>query len=266
MAALIGMPRAVWRRQPQGPVDIDWRNPIAQKLCIAMFPCGGKAFDAVSGKLFDLMGIDTSPTIHGWAFRNAQANAGDHIELPFEMFGAVSVHCIVSRDASVDFIDGKVAEVATNRSSSSQPNFWEFNLGNGFGASGDKDKPRIGGTSSTVGVIYRNGIALSGTDPADLALTNGEFQSMTVTFPNAASSGSGVTRIMGTSNLYALVGRIPIILLYNKVLNLAEAMELYLAPYQIFQPRIARFILIPSSGPVTFKPFWARLRSLIIGV
>jgi hypothetical protein len=36
-------------------------------------------------------------------------------------------------------------------------------------------------------------------------------------------------------------------------------------PWQIFKPRIARFISIPSTGTVTFKPAWARSRSLIIG-
>jgi hypothetical protein len=41
--------------------------------------------------------------------------------------------------------------------------------------------------------------------------------------------------------------------------------EFFKNPWQIFKPRIARFISIPSTGTVTFKPAWARSRSLIIG-
>lgn len=50
---------------------------------------------------------------------------------------------------------------------------------------------------------------------------------------------------------------------FRRALNDGELIDLTANPWQLFKPRTARFISIPSAA--VFKPYWARSRSLIIG-
>lgn len=242
-----------WTRQPQTPVGIDWGNPLAKGLRAAV--SGISAYDFVTNKFLTVSGAFTkTATPYGVAHTTTAAAASTYIELPFEISGAVSVVTVVSRDVSATTTGtGKVAPVITNRTAN-QATFWEFNLGNGFGALGDIDKPRLSNDSAGFGTIYADGVALSGNNPVTTALTNGRFYTLAaVAASGATASGSGKMWLFAvlTASYFSLVGRMPLALVYDRALSAAEVKSLSDNPWQIFKSQSRRIWVGAAGGTNT---------------
>jgi hypothetical protein len=90
----------------------------------------------------------------------------------------------------------------------------------------------------------------SGTEPPSFSPT------ATSTPLRIGRRSDGATQLNGAVNLVAI---------WSRSLDSYEVNSISENPWQIFKHRLARFISIPSTAPVTFKPYWARSRSLIIG-
>ncbi len=246
-----------WTQQPQGPVEIDWSNPITRGLRAAVSGTG--AYDFVTKKSLPYAGAYSVTTQQGIAHKcNAVAiTTPQYIELPFELSGTLSVHAVVSRDATVGTDSSKVAELVTNRTNFAAT-FWELNLGNGFGAVGDYGKPRFSTNAVGIGSIYVNGALTTGNNPSDAILNNGQFYNITaVASSGATSSGSGKTWLLGArtaaANYYSLNGRAPLILLFDRAISESEVRSISQNPWQIFKP-ISRRIFVPvaaGGGDVT---------------
>lgn len=244
-----------WTRQPQTPVGIDWGNPLAKGLRAAV--SGISAYDFVTNKFLTVSGAFTkTATPYGVAHTTTAAADSTYIELPFEISGAVSVVTVVSRDVSATTTGtGKVAPVITNRTAN-QANFWEFNLGNGFGALGDIDKPRLSNNSAGFGTIYADGVALSGNNPATTALTNGRFYTLAaVAASGATASGSGKMWLFATltGSYFSLVGRMPLALVYDRALSAAEVKSLSDNPWQIFKSQSRRIWVVGAGGGISLS-------------
>ena len=225
--------REIWTRQPRQDVGIDWSNSLTDGLHAAVI---GNAYDAVSGKKLYSVGATNTATAYGIA-NTISVVASNRIELPFEVSGAVSVHTVVSRDASVAPTGAQyIAALVSNRTAG-QATFWEFNAGNAYGAVGDYDKPRFSSNSGGIGTLYLNGSALSGNNPAATALANGTFYGITaVAASGANSSGSGKLWLLGQNAAFAINGRMPLCCIWDRALRVAEVAAINANPWQIFQP------------------------------
>lgn len=239
-------PDAVEGRQPQYPAGIDQENSITKGLRVAVI--GGSTFDYVSKTFLASTGISSSLATPGKVSKTSNT-AGDKIVVPFEITGAVSIHFFGTRGATVPTSGpNTVATIASNRTAG-QGTFWECNLGNGFGAAGDKDKPRFSTNAVGIGTIYADGVALSGNNPATTALTNGQFYNMSfVASSGASSSGSGQIYLLGEAGLYALNGGSALILIWDRALSAVEVAALASNPWQVFTAPMPIWIGVASAA------------------
>lgn len=234
--------------QPQDACGIDWSNPITKGLAAAV--SGGLAYDYVTNTALASVGLSSAVTPFGMA-ATVSASEGSRIELPFEVSGAITVFALASRDGDTPSSGvNKVQVLASNRTAS-QSTFWEINLGNGWGADADKNKPRFSTSTVGIGSIYINGALDSGNNPSDTSLVSGHFYSVAfVAASGAPSSGSGKTWLFGESGIYALNGRVPLILLFSRALSADEVASLSSNPWQIFEPE-EQWIWVPDVSSST---------------
>lgn len=231
-APFLNVRRKTRTSQPQGPVGVDWGNPISQGLFASVV----NTFDFVSMKKLASTTINSVVCPFGFAMQS-DATTASFATIPKELSGAITVVSLVSRDASAVATTFKnLAPVATNKSAG-QSTFWEFSLGNSFGAGGDIDKPRFSTNAAGIGSIYLDGVLQSGNNPSANPLTNGRFYVVAaVATSGASSSGSGVTQLHGEANSYTLNGRTAVTHLWNRALTSAEIVSISANPWQIFQP------------------------------
>ena len=242
-----------WKSQPQVPAGVDWSNPLTRGLRAIVY--AGRPYNFATNRFLTSTVQGGAITPYGLGFASA-AVATNIVELPFELNGAVSIHAVVSRDASASGRDSgnpnSVASIAGNRSAALEPTFWEFNIGNSYGSASDVDKPRFINNAVAIGSIYLDGVLLSGTNPATTALTNGRFYSITASAASGATaSGTGKTRLFNLNGQYGLNGRVPLIALWNRALSESEIAELSENPWQLLQPRTQYIPVSVTSGPLT---------------
>jgi len=252
--------RLVRKYQPQDAVGIDWSNPLTQGLR-ALVNAAGAPRDAVTGRLLVNSGMTLTP-YRGGSVYAATVAATTRIELPFDLAGpAASIHVIAARDASATGASAanprSVAALFSDSTSGADPVFWEGNLGNSFGAVGDVNKPRFGTNAVGIGTIYRDGVALSGNNPATTALTNGQMYAMSfVASSGVTPSGTGKLLIFNARNLFTTDGRLQFFGLWDRALTAAEVRHLNENPWQLFAPR--RIWVSVAAAGSTFKSAWAR--------
>ena len=238
--------------QPQGRVTVanGWREKGLRGLLTST------PFNFADDKFVTGVSIPSIATPFGVAL-NPQKSAASYVEFPFELSTALSVFCLASRDGAVDTSGvGAVAAVASNRTAT-QPAYWEANLGNGFGAFSDKEKPRFSNNAEGIGAIYINGAVRAGTNPCDLSMVQGVFYSVLfATSVGALSSGSGVTRAFNIAGQFGVSARIPVFAIFDKNLLASDAVALHENPWQLFRADPIRIYSLPS-GPISIS--WSSL-------
>jgi len=234
-----------WDSQPQDAVEIDWSHPLTRGLRLAVI--GGQSRNLVDGVSASSVAL-ISPGV-GSEGRTWTADAPSAISnargivFPFDLSGALTVHLIVLRATSVNDADSsRVANAITNRNNS-QANFWQLNLGSGFGASGDDDKPRFATAAVGVGTIYANGTALSGNNPTTVALANQTWYRITAAKASGATDSSGTNQLTlgaeraAPTDYYGLNGSIALALAWTRELSATEIAQLAGREYELFAPR-----------------------------
>jgi hypothetical protein len=229
---------------------IDFNNPLAKGLKLAIIGSQG-AYDLVNRILLQQSSVNNGVSQYGQTLGSTPSN-GTTLYAPFEVYGAVSVHAVIRKNASATTSGaGKVATIATNRVTGGESNFWSLNVGNGFGSFGDIDKPRAQNASQGIGSIYVNGQLTSGNNPSNTNLTNGQWYSLTFTEASQATqSGSGRTEIFSEQG-GAFVSSVDIAYFYifNKELSAKEVLSLHQDPRQfIYATREKRIYTAVSSG------------------
>jgi len=220
-------------KPPMG-TPIDWSNPLTQGLVGAWaFNEGGgtSAYNLVSGKTNLLNGAVV--------YKNSEVSfpgaATDNIILDTTA-KVVNFTFITECTRSTDTLTygpQMVQEAFTIGTG-----MFEFNMGNGYGAAEDIDKPRIAvisGGGSVTGFL--NGKQMATCNPFPLAAVNGNYDTYAGVVTGATPSDQ-VFRI-GTANAtYALKGSIKWFLLYNRALSPSEIASLSANPWQIYEPEI----------------------------
>lgn len=252
--------RKPWTRQPQGTaVSVDWSNPLTRGLRLAVI--GGSPQNIVTGQMPAGINRLSSGVASEGQVWTGDAPSGTinsrGIVFPFDVSGALTVHTIVLRSASVNDADSSRIATVIGNLDNGQANFWHLNLGNGFGAAGDDNKPRFSLSAAGVGTIYADGIALSGNNPATTALTNGQWYRMSAAKPAGATDTSGTNRISiggqrsSGGAYYGLNGSIALVLLWERELSAVEISQLTRREYELFQPRSIRVPVSVGGGSVT---------------
>jgi hypothetical protein len=265
MANLIGMPRAAWRRQPQCFVDIDTNDSLGSRCILAINFATGLAAQRSSTNTGIITGA--LPYIgnehRGYGFNtlgtgtNSKIVYATSININPTRLTVFSRHFIVSEAAS----NGRLYESVSSSSFLAQSGGdWSRAV------SGSLQYAIPFGLEATKG--YRT-VAISYPPPGTVpeSYING------LPVGNSAS-GTGIGNVIAVSGLVIgnrnsndrpLSGAMYSLLFFDSNLDKQDILRLHYNEWSIFKPRIARFISIPSTGPVTFKPYWARRRSLIIG-
>ncbi len=265
MAILIGMPRAVWKRQPQGQIDIDLNNPLTKNLKKAFVFNGIKSNIVNRNEVYDhvfgaFTGLGTERALYITGSNNFTAASIDSIGVGYNSFSIATSWFFLS----ITDILGKWNAYSIPGTSQ------QILLRNNTASFFVKDYADINTATATGPFTIPTGVTVS----LCCSATGGSIFSGVNGVYGAGASLSG-PYIPPNTDKFSLVGRA-----HNQIAStgycryfyfwdsfLTEAMskEIHINPWQIFKPRIARFISIPSTGTVTFKPYWARSRSLIIG-
>jgi hypothetical protein len=245
MAHLIRMPRAAWRRQPQGGVSIHRGNPLTAALVDAWLP-------------------------HQWGVnrvwpKNRLATvyqAGQDGQL------AINPQNISSGTTGIEYFHPPCTLYARNTVVAS----WGGGIVNLAGSTGDGDSIGFAATPYQYSFsLQRNYTGISALTTAlggshtvgarhhllarSLSNTFHEFTATNIktgasSYRTATTDTSAIVfQDLGTVS-FGYSGRLApsLFVVWNRALDDAEIRALYQNPWQLFKPRPSRFILIPSGG------------------
>lgn len=257
---------SIWGSQPQVPVEIDFGNPLANGLVIAINAgaSGGKSRLQNAARPANSVQSDTTnPVISG------TGKFGKHVQNDGYF------------DGSYDFADASGVSVTTSS---------EFVLLNGivspigvqsiFAAQVSNDY--IGLNSSRQPVVVTGGsarvtgTAVSATVPVALGYTSGDnnyrtYQDGALTASTLSSSANGaIARPVWFLNCDGGTSEKVRIALYlrweNRTLSAADFRRLYENPWQIFKPMKRRIYADTfGAGGGSFNPVWALNSTVTIG-
>jgi hypothetical protein len=272
MAALIGMSRAAWRRQPQGAVDVNESNPLAVNLVFAQ---NTKAFgyDSKARKLCAVVGAIWG--VEG--YQSAGTDSSTYIQSsPVLQLGALqnsTVFALSRTDAGVtnvtpgttELIGGGGNAIYCERGSAGNDIYkleWIYSgsgelpdtLAAAFVYRNDGGtllQKRISATGLNNNTLVASAIVKTGTNHAvyvDGRIDSGTFGSSSTAFTDATVESwiGGDKRV--TTSFWN--GSIPLVAGWSRALLKGELDELRRNPWQLFKPRRARFFLPPSAPGV----------------
>lgn len=245
MAHLIRMPRAAWRRQPQGAVEVNWADLLTAQLHYAVF----NNYEAVSRTTPGLTPVSVGrygKTTRGVLYYRAACDVRD--------VSLVS-HMRVTSDNS-DYA-GLVWGFYASSSDSSQ-------IGVGIGQLAGSGSPDVYGVNRDNGVsapMLEQDLSLPYEAIWGVVGTIGDGGGDVLCYKNGqyiASVGKSGYGSWGVNSSRKLEQFIPtstgkesaFLFKWGRRLSAFEQYEIYQNPWQLFKPRPARFILIPSSGGV----------------
>jgi hypothetical protein len=271
MAYLIRMPRAAGKRQPSGDPPINISHPLTRDLF------------AVAHKNKQGLALSSPLTLYG----NTVVR-GDWYGLGL-LFNTTDSYAQTSTNFSPPTVVGSILCAFIPKTLNTfglcghelSLSYWGYSL---FSHSGSSITLRIGsggvlGPETRKSNVTANVLSLGrpvfiafsvSTLDSVVAALNGRMTTLTASgtaasynqgtlpFRIGSYSSGDAANVFGAKNIALLAS-------WSRALTPAELMEVTANPWQLFKPRLARFISIPSTGPVIFKPYWARRRSLIIG-
>lgn len=266
MSALIRMPRAAWRRQPQGPVQVNCGNSITNQLSV-LLPlrdrndvtnlvtrevatptagvtnatyAGGKAVylsavpDCIDFVNPASITSSTQPLTVSWIQQPINPT-GFSVPVAWKPTGAtyqlLIAQTVSGSDSNYYFVVGPTATV-----SSLMARFSE-SIGAMVNRKIDHYVVVIpgGAADCSSAKLWRNGIAITRNTSTDY----NNFGTDTNTLSRIGSADSNTHTFYGLIHQFAIWGR---------ALSDAEAQSVGENPYQLFAPRPARFFLIPDAA------------------
>jgi len=266
MANIIGMPRAAWRRQPEGTVEA---NPkFNNKMALLAKQQGIGFFDVFNRKFYNsITGSVTSKTTEygtGVSIPSGTASVKGSFSYDRTVFDKTTLMIVYSDMGVISGFSGFFAmSTSTTTRLGLQGNNTSDDIAfyNNTTSGASKDNWMLNGVYNTSGLCVLIATINAG-------FVSGYMNGINVAPYTSVSQATGATDTIsfGSERTTLAVGGIYYnFSMWNRVLEGDEIGLLSENPWQIFKPRIARFISIPSTGPVTFKPYWARPRSSILG-
>lgn len=265
--------RRPWTRQPQGPVEVDWNNPLANGLVFAWTASSSRR-NAASNSTATSIGSTLRAIAAGNVARNP--NSSTIAFLPNSSLNVLG-HITVASFAA--FGDGGDRYLIANSSGNGATNtpfafgyagsigisFARANTGFRVWTSGTNVVP-VAGEFALLSVSQTNNISVN-----PRFYKNGVFDTAT---PVERYQGGGTGEATANTNNVLLfnrndnatphVGLTIFVAVWNRVLLDAEHAELSRNYWRLFAPRR---IIIPvgAAAPTTFIPSWARQNSRVIG-
>jgi len=260
MAGLIGMPRAAWKRQPSGPVRIDYQNPLAAGLRVFVTHCAGKMVEWVK---MHTVSTDTSiPTVSPLGVSRDYTNQQTIINSDdsYNILGPITIATYARVDALTNY-----GQIITSGLGTTTNLPFEFRVGRTA-------------TDGKIGFIRSNAGYRIWAYPADIIsagdrtffgvrqpsggieITPEAFvRSTYYTMSSVSGTGTG-TPTAGNGNLYIgkrsdgltyLDGAILYVAAWARALRNEELSLFQENPWQLFSPRVPLFYSIPSGGATT---------------
>jgi len=272
MAALVGMSRAAWRRQPQGALDVNESNTLAVNL---VFAHNTKAFgyDSKARKLCAVVGATWG--VEG--YQSAGTESSTYIQSsPVVQLGALqnsTVFALSRTNASLTTtipgsagtIGGSGNAIYCERGSSGNDIYkleWIYSgageLPNTLAAAfvyrndgGTILQKRISANGLNNNTLVASAIVKTGTNHA--VYVDGRINSETFGSSSTAFTDATVESWIGGDKRVSDAfwnGSIPLVAGWSRALLKGELDELRKNPWQLFKPRRARFFLPPSATGV----------------
>lgn len=250
----LGQPPAIvtskqsWRRQPQGPLRIDWNNPLGRTITHCL-PLNGDNRDIVTGNKLTLVNGTIKPTAKGNSLRGSGSNCAS-IPLNLSAYTKLSISFWLYWDAFAND-DDFLMELTTNSNTFNGAFSIDPNASNGFfqiytritstanGKAGAITRPSAASWHHHVWTIDRTAPVSAGIT----AFVDGIAQSVSYAAANQAGDSTKFasstlylfsragTSLFGNGNLQNLVFR------GGHLMSAAEAAEEYRNAYQIYTPQ-----------------------------
>jgi hypothetical protein len=242
MAHLIRMPRAAWKRQPQGSADICWANPLTTNLKEVLI--GGQTRTLLTQQTVtnSSMTLTAYETQQSWYAGSASAKLSFPVAVSASPLSLLSVYRVRSLSASSRVVGCSSGSVSGYSIAPTTTNYRALVNGTGatfiIGSAMEFYKKKcdlltIAGTSGSRSLcFYENGV-LSNT--ASAAYT---VPTIDMTWGAAANASNSALADIALSAVW------------DRALTESEALEITSNPWQLFRPVQSRFYLIPSSGGV----------------
>lgn len=245
MAELIGMPSAAWRRQPQGPVAINWKHPLTNGLKILLWWNGKQWIDlcglqnrGIHSQAITVTNIGFAPLFNGQTDVYYSINSPappltlvsmvrcNSLALPRTAVGVGSTtvnntyyQLGINTDGTVRAVARAPVYVAANTTQSIETGKW-----------------------FDIAAVYH-------TTSLRYAAINGKLSAAETTSvilsPDRFSVG---TAYRPAGFIDAFSGELLLPALYNRALSSNELAARAENPWQLFAPAPSRFYLIPSGG------------------
>ena len=226
-----------WTEQPQGPVEVDWGNPLAQGLVYA---------DAGTRSNKNVYGVDTRTTPTSKGLANRFVAGASSVETPLKTHAANRTYFFVAQS------DGNsLGRLFDKRVSGAQV---EIAFVSGLALTYERvfagGTNTFGGPSITYGVPFSAAIRYSTQTPTSCSISvNGVSSYPTASFSGATTDNADAYVIGNrkNDNLRPWNGWVGVSLIWDRILTDAEIASLTENPWQIFAPRTQR-ILSPAAA------------------
>ena len=242
--------RRPWDSQPQGSVEIDWSNPITQGLKTVIL--GGSAVNFANGTFVTSNGALTDTVgPSGKTWRNTGV-AADYLSVSTDAVSSRTLVAVVTRHQ--DVLTAGARKIAYVTYGGPGGITQDFNLGNGFGAVGDINKPRFTQSSGTPTNLqgWIDGVLQSSTNPYNTALVNGR-EYVVVASGDNLSIGAAEYKVLGNGTYGGDVS-LAALLIWNRNLSTAEK-ESFRQASDVYKVFASQTIWVPVSaggGPTNY--------------
>lgn len=235
-----------WTSQPQYPVDIDRSNPLGAKVVYASTLAGGYAYDSVAKKL----GVNTAAvpkaTPRGRALNFNGSSA--YITLPTTNLVSgypITVSCWFEKTTSVSQVIYSLNGSGYNAIAGYTPGNLNLSI------NGSSNPGNLGYPFASIPAGWNHLVVVHYSGSFTMYLNGADVTSLTKGSENwgqpAAGNHSIGQRLGGVSARW-FNGGIQDFVVFRGALSAAEALQLYQAGYQIFQPPQRRIFVASAGG------------------
>lgn len=223
-----------WTRQPDGPLSINWDNPIARGL--AFVQVGSNAIDVVT-KLRASSGVGTPTQATGIEGKAYGYSASSHYYSGIVAADVATAYgvLIIARVTSFASFSGLLAHTSNLGTNTG----WASWQDNGFGTlsfygPGGSESTGISSATAADGKIHHFGGGLTGSSFS--AYYDGRLSNSNGASGISVTTGTGYVKVAASRDIDNITGQIFLAAVWNRLPSAAEYRSLQNNPWQLFEP------------------------------
>jgi hypothetical protein len=230
-----------WKRQPQGPTQVDWGNPLTRGLLVAVI--GGQRANLATGRLPDItQTVSQRALLSGLNW--SSASGGGYLEFgALPVLSAVSFGALVTTAAPDSFAISS-AQALGLQGISIPLGFGSVPGTNGVRVATSSSEETITGTYSTTQPVHIAGVWSQGAPL--LQYRNGVFVNQGAALGGTITSSTGLRLFRRGDTAPAGDVSVAFAFVSARVMSACEIAALHENPWQLFRTRRARFYSLPA--------------------